>query len=58
MLSALAHRQSYVPYRDSVLTRLLQPVLEKGGSICMLACIHPGPESAGERDASVACSVP
>ena len=38
VLTALAHNHSHVPYRDSVLTRLLQPVLEKGGSMCMLAC--------------------
>ena len=34
-----------------MLTRLLQPVLEKGGTMCMLACVHPGAAYAGETNA-------
>ena len=37
--------------RAAVLTRLLQPVLEKGGTMCMLACVHPGPAYVGETSA-------
>ena len=51
VLKALAGGSSHKPYRDSVLTRLLQPILEKGGSMCMLACLNPGPEYAGETNA-------
>mgnify|MGYP002631608476 CR=1 FL=1 len=51
VLSALAKGQSHVPYRDSVLTRLLQGVLGGGGTACMLACINPIPGSAGETSA-------
>ena len=51
VLKSLAKGQSHKPYRDSVLTRLLQPILEKGGSMCMLACIHPGAAYAGETNA-------
>lgn len=51
VLTALAKKQAYVPYRDSVLTRLLQGVLEGGGWTCMLACVHPGTDFAGETQA-------
>ena len=51
VLTALAKNHSHVPYRDSVLTRLLQGVLGDGGATCMLACIHPGESHAAETGA-------
>jgi len=51
VLTALAKGQAHVPYRDSVLTRLLQQVLGEGGTTCMLACIHPAQSHLGETAA-------
>ena len=43
VLEALASSTNYVPYRDSLLTRLLKPALDsKDWSNTMLTCIQPG----------------
>ena len=50
VLRALAAGSSHVPYRDSVLTRLLQGLM--GGNstaqMTMLACVNPGQKESGE----------
>jgi len=47
-ITALALKESHVPYRDSLLTRLLQPALSGRCQTQMLACISPAEEDAGE----------
>lgn len=41
VLSSLADRRPHVPYRDSALTRLLQPLLAGNSRTMMLACLNP-----------------
>lgn len=48
VLTALAKGHAHVPYRDSVLTRLLQGVIGEGGTTCMLACVSQEQKDAGE----------
>lgn len=47
-ISALAEKEAHVPYRDSVLTRLLRPALSGRCQTMMLACIAPAEDDAGE----------
>jgi len=48
VVSAMADRKNHVPYRDSKLTRILEPSL--GGNCCttMLVCVSPEEESVVE----------
>ena len=47
-ITALAEKEPHVPYRDSVLTRLLKPALSGRCQTMMLACISPTEDDAGE----------
>ena len=47
-VAALAGKQRHIPYRDSVLTRLLEPCLGGRSRTLLLACIAPEAEHAGE----------
>lgn len=48
VVAALAARAPHVPYRDSVLTRLLSPALGPGGRVLLLAAVAPEAQCAGE----------
>ena len=47
-VAALAGKQRHIPYRDSVLTRLLEPCLGGRSRTLLLACVAPEAEHAGE----------
>ena len=48
VVAALAGKQRHIPYRDSVLTRLLEPCLGGHSRTLLLACVAPEAEHAGE----------
>jgi len=48
VLMALAQRQAYVPYRDSVLTRLLQASLGGNSKTLLIATVSPADRSIDE----------
>ena len=47
-IAALAVKAEHVPFRDSLLTRLLQPALAGGCQTQLIACISPALEDAAE----------
>ena len=49
MITALAKRDLYVPYRDSTLTKMLRDSLEQRCACIVLACLNPGMEQARDR---------
>ncbi|XP_078009955.1 kinesin-like protein KIFC2 isoform X2 [Phascolarctos cinereus] len=53
VMAALRARQPHVPFRDSQLTRLLQPALGPGATAVMLVQISPRPEDVGETVCSL-----
>lgn len=48
VLTALSHHLPHVPYRDSVLTRMLSNALGGDCETYVLACINPGLEQFSE----------
>ena len=48
VIKALSTQQAHVPYRDSVLTKVLRDSLDKRSYVSMLACISPGEEDVSE----------
>ena len=48
VLTALAEGKPHVPYRDSMLTRLLQSFISGNSRTMMLACVSPGKPTASE----------
>jgi len=48
VITALSKAQKHVPYRDSVLTRLLQDSLGGNSVTQMVACVSPCPKDASE----------
>ncbi|XP_051827226.1 kinesin-like protein KIFC2 [Antechinus flavipes] len=53
VMAALRARQPHVPFRDSQLTRLLQPALGPGATAVMLVQISSRPEDVGETVCSL-----
>lgn len=53
VIIALSAGKPHVPYRDSTLTRVLQDGLGRSSSICLLACVHAGPQFVQETVATL-----
>ncbi|XP_010835886.1 PREDICTED: kinesin-like protein KIFC2 [Bison bison bison] len=53
VMAALRARRSHVPFRDSQLTRLLQPALGPGATVVLLLQISTRPEDLGETVCSL-----
>ena len=52
-LAALADKKPHIPFRDSVLTRLLQGPLGGNSVTTMLACINPSKDHIGESQSTL-----
>ena len=53
VLAALADKKPHIPFRDSVLTRLLQGPLGGNSVTTMLACINPSKDHIGESQSTL-----
>ena len=53
VVAALAQRKKFIPYRDSVLTRILEPALSGKSRTVMLVCIAPEAAHASETTLSL-----
>jgi hypothetical protein len=58
VMSALENKSSHVPYRNSVLTRMLQPTLSRHDSIVtMIFNVSPIEASVGETVCSLSLAI-
>lgn len=48
VLAALSNSSAYVPYRESLLTRVLKDSLSRGGYTTMIACVNPSSDNVHE----------